>query len=121
MLVLELDGVEVDRCDRCGGTWLDAGELALVLETRGAGADRLNDALHRAADTRPTGSVCPRCSRPLRELSIAADPDLMIDRCPRGHGVWLDRGEMAEARARFAGESPVTAWLAELYPADRAH
>ena len=27
MVIYELGGVEADRCLRCGGTWLDGGEL----------------------------------------------------------------------------------------------
>ena len=32
MITLELDQVEVDYCTDCGGIWLDAGELELLLE-----------------------------------------------------------------------------------------
>ena len=31
MLTLELTGVEIDHCTDCGGIWLDAGELELLL------------------------------------------------------------------------------------------
>ena len=33
MVVLELDQIEIDHCLNCGGIWLDAGELELLLET----------------------------------------------------------------------------------------
>ena len=33
MVVLELDQIEIDHCLHCGGIWLDAGELELLLET----------------------------------------------------------------------------------------
>lgn len=32
MIVLELNEVEIDYCSSCRGIWLDAGELALLLE-----------------------------------------------------------------------------------------
>ncbi len=31
MIVLELDEVEIDHCISCGGIWLDAGELELLI------------------------------------------------------------------------------------------
>ncbi len=32
MVAFELEGVEIDRCLACEGTWLDAGELELIVE-----------------------------------------------------------------------------------------
>ena len=32
MLILELDGVEIDCCDECRGIWLDEGELELLAD-----------------------------------------------------------------------------------------
>jgi Zn-finger nucleic acid-binding protein len=34
-LVVEYDGVELDHCASCGGTWFDAGELALLFAASG--------------------------------------------------------------------------------------
>ncbi len=31
--MLELDQIEIDHCLSCGGIWLDAGEIELLLET----------------------------------------------------------------------------------------
>jgi len=31
MITLELEEVEIDHCTNCGGIWLDAGELELLL------------------------------------------------------------------------------------------
>ena len=28
------EGVEIERCEACRGTWLDSGELSKILETR---------------------------------------------------------------------------------------
>ena len=32
MITLELEDVEIDHCLDCGGIWLDAGELELLLD-----------------------------------------------------------------------------------------
>ena len=28
------EGIEIDTCDKCQGTWLDAGELTKIIETQ---------------------------------------------------------------------------------------
>ena len=38
MITLELSDVEVDHCVNCGGIWLDAGELELLLQQAQAAA-----------------------------------------------------------------------------------
>jgi len=38
--------------------------------------------------------LCPGCGVGLTPETFAEQP---IDRCPRGHGVWLDDGELASA------------------------
>ena len=37
---------------------------------------------------------CPGCAAALTPETFATQP---IDRCPAGHGVWLDDGELASA------------------------
>lgn len=120
MVVFELDGVEVDRCTSCGGTWLDTGELELITERAGVAADRLAEALAAAGDLRRTGRRCPRCLRWMREFALGGDPVVHLDRCPRGHGLWCDRGEMAAVIREFAGrrEAVVARFFAELYQDD---
>lgn len=119
MLILELAGIELDRCDRCGGTWLDTGELGLILERiegRGASSDALDAALDRAAEGPPTDLRCPRCRVRMREIMVAREPDLRLDRCRKGHGVWCERGEMKALLERFASESAITSFLAGVFP-----
>ena len=36
LIVIELDQIEIDYCLNCGGTWLDAGELEVLLEDQSA-------------------------------------------------------------------------------------
>jgi uncharacterized protein len=31
------DGVQIDTCDKCGGVWLDAGELEQVIKSESSG------------------------------------------------------------------------------------
>lgn len=88
LLVLEFEGVEVDCCPSCGGLWLDAGELGLLLD--GVPEPGALLAL-RGGEAGPRR--CPLCED--RMLTARLDEGVEVDHCRRRHGVWLDRGELA--------------------------
>jgi Zn-finger nucleic acid-binding protein len=113
MVLFELEGVEIDRCLKCGGTWLDAGELELL-----AGSGKLAEALFRGAGEAHGGRPCVRCRAELRLLRVDG---IEVDRCPRGHGLWLDRGELEKLIATCAeGEDArVARFLGDLTAAER--
>ncbi len=117
LVAFELDGVEIDRCVRCGGTWLDAGELETIGELSGVPSVALRLVVSEDRRGRRTRRRCPRCWRRLREVRIGAERQVEVDRCLLGHGLWLDRGEMEEAIRSFAsGEEGVVArFFADLY------
>ncbi len=125
MVILELDAVEIDHCISCGGVWLDAGELDLLL-----GGSEKEEMVARLL--RPIGATCTERRRPCpicgtAMMKCAAEecfPGLLLDRCPAGHGIWFDAGELqrllsfpacgAEARVislikdMFAAQKPNT-------------
>lgn len=43
---------------------------------------------------------CPRCGT---ELNLNVHEDVVVERCPRCQGVWLDRGEVGLLLARLKG------------------
>ena len=101
LVALELRGVEIDYCPTCGGTWLDPGELEQITHLAGVAPDRLSRALRETRNLNPSARACPRCARRLREVSVGEHPAVRLDRCPRGHGLWFDRGEMKTVIAQF--------------------
>jgi Zn-finger nucleic acid-binding protein len=90
----ELEGIELDRCIDCRGIWLDPGELEAIAEAAGAEPGRLSAALQAAKGKKHGERKCPRCERRLRTVQIGPRESMMIDRCPRGDGLWFDHGEM---------------------------
>ena len=82
-------GVEVDRCPRCEGMWLDYHELD-QLEDTVMDDDRIKGTVMFRSD----GSelVCPRCEGPMRWFRYR-QYNLELDFCEAEHGFWLDRGE----------------------------
>lgn len=94
MVVVEFQGIELDHCVRCRGAWLDAGELELICQRAGVAAGRLESALDTPVSPAPTDRPCPRCPRKLRAVTLGTEPPVEVDRCPAGHGIWLDGGEL---------------------------
>ena len=102
LIIVELDGIEVDHCVNCHGTWFDSGELELLIERCGAQQGQL----HRALSGARGGSVmkrrCPRCRRRMRSLSLAGAPAITIDSCRAGQGLWLDSASLAALVSVFS-------------------
>jgi hypothetical protein len=99
LVALVFKGIEADMCPECRGFWLDQGELEDLLDRTGARA--YGPALDwRDAKTPGKGKrcMCPRCDDALRQVTTEATPDqsLMLDTCPRGHGVWFDQYELRQ-------------------------
>ena len=116
MVVFELDGVEIDRCLRCSGTWLDSGEIDQLSRLHGPSAEPLGAAIAKANGEKHGDRRCPRCSSKMRIVTINL---VEIDRCPRGHGLWFYRSEMESLIASFKGgaSAAVGNFLGELRPA----
>ena len=112
LVVFELDGVEIDRCLTCAGTWLDAGELDRLARS---GPGGMGAAVAGAEGARKDERRCVRCSA---KMDIVAVRGVDVDRCPRGHGMWFDRSEMETLIAAFqAGDGDAMARiLGELRP-----
>ncbi len=116
MIALELDGIEIDHCLECKGTWLDSGEIEAILDRAGVEPGRLTQVLHQARAGERTDRRCPRCRRRMRHMHLTEPTDLTLDHCPLEHGLWFDAGEMRTlvAAAQVGYERPVAAFLADL-------
>jgi Zn-finger nucleic acid-binding protein len=93
MVVLELEQVEIDYCISCGGIWLDAGELELLLETEQERA-RLLNLLIEDDKVKEKSYRCPICSKKMKKVFVGEDRKILIDKCKKNHGLWLDKGEL---------------------------
>jgi Zn-finger nucleic acid-binding protein len=113
LIVFELDGVEIDRCLRCGGTWLDSGEIDQLARLGGGAKDSLETALSTATGPRSGERRCVRCSSKMQVVTVQS---VEIDRCPRGHGNWFDRNEI-ETLVAAHKDAGVAKFLGQLQPA----
>ncbi len=92
--VKSFDGVVIDRCPKCSGTWYDTGELEQVL------GDVFNyKALMRTVSSRLSDFVCPCCKMSMRALVFKFQKgELVFDHCPTCRGFWLDCGELISVK-----------------------
>ncbi len=87
---MEIEGVKVDFCSPCKGIWFDKDEMAFMAELPTDLPEA--DVAQLAA---PTDFDCPRCEdEKLQAMKFVKAEDLLIDRCPACHGIWLDKGEL---------------------------
>lgn len=98
MVILEFNGIEVDHCVACGGTWLDTGDLEDIdyqasVEAGSFSALLDNHASHHRPDQKGKRR-CPRCNSVMFIKKTSGAKPVEIDSCPAGHGYWFDRGEL---------------------------
>lgn len=113
LIVVERDSIEVDYCIECHGLWFDQGEIELLGELAGMAVD-----LERIEHEHPSVSGeryrnCPRCSKKMRKVDLLRGRRvLVVDFCPRGHGIWFDRGETGDFMSGFEPQAdPVTTMI----------
>lgn len=117
MIVLELDQVEIDNCSSCGGIWLDSGELEQLFgdETK---AKKMINSFNPAADIKENIHNCPICLKKMEKIKTSESPDaVIIDRCPKLHGLWFDKNELHHliAANTFDKEHKVVKLLSEIF------
>jgi Zn-finger nucleic acid-binding protein len=100
------EGVEIDRCSGCRGAWLDEGELSKVVSTA---EEQFSTALIQETlatafpgvppDERRTRGRCPKCQAAMAAVNYDYTSGVIINRCPEGHGVWMDKSELEKVQA----------------------
>lgn len=100
MMILEYHQVEIDYCPSCEGTWLDQGELELLID--------LEDKKLDLSDIPASGKSKRRCPRCHKKMVVGLFPatQVEVDICPRDGGIWLDKGELIEiAKTKASSDS----------------
>jgi len=117
MITLELEEVEIDHCTGCGGIWLDAGELELLLgQPEKAGQLLDSFKIDNASTEKPR--KCPICLKKMRKIIVGTStPTLLIDKCRRGDGLWFDKGELQDIfdRAQLDEDNKIQKLLADMF------
>ncbi|MCO4747253.1 MAG: zf-TFIIB domain-containing protein [Proteobacteria bacterium] len=97
-----VEGVEIDACPKCEGTFLEPGELEAIEDAHHKHAtgeppeqpDIVESALDMARQTRRAGAICPKCQLQMTPREYAYTSQIVVDRCGGCGGAWLDVGEL---------------------------
>ncbi len=107
MIVVEHEKIELDYCVNCSGVWFDAGELELLLETMQLEGTSLSlDSILTSPEVKSTEKKrrCPICGRKMKKATVGREPEVFIDACPRGDGLWFDSGEVGQLITQLPGK-----------------
>ena len=85
--ILRIYNVEIDCCKNCESLWFDPGELQITMNTNN---DITKDFLHAGKSK----YNCPVCHSKLRKRSFLFPERLVLDKCPNGHGIYFEKGEL---------------------------
>jgi len=99
MIAVEYRNVEIDTCAVCGGVWLDGGELEAIT------GSAVPPKTQPDPDLGPPDRDCPVCVHKLVKHRHGGT-GVVVDRCPHGDGIWLDKGELEQILAAAANDAP---------------
>lgn len=122
MITLELADVEIDHCVGCGGIWLDAGELELLLDDPRKAAGLLAS-FQEDPSAAELPRKCPICDKKMAKVVVGrSKPVLLIDKCRRGDGLWFDSGELKDVldRGQLDEDSRIQKLLADMFAHDES-
>ncbi len=101
LVATQSHGIRVEQCDRCGGIWLDQGELDRVVDAerediRWMDLDLWQDA--GEVSGKLSSRSCPYGHGLLATLSYGKS-GIEVDVCRTCGGIWLDAGELEKILA----------------------
>ncbi|MEW6057946.1 MAG: zf-TFIIB domain-containing protein [Bdellovibrionota bacterium] len=100
---IHYESERVDLCPRCKGVWCDGDELKKIIDSREKqfSGEIHKDVIPNESNASVTGKEsliaslkCLACLQPMQAINYAYSSGIHIDRCSRGHGTWLDHGEL---------------------------
>jgi Zn-finger nucleic acid-binding protein len=86
-------GVDVDRCPKCSGLWLDLFEKEALTKDRG-GAREVDRGAEPADADSDRDLLCPRDGSTLITRKAFENRETVVDSCTVCGGVFLDAGEL---------------------------
>ena len=88
----------IDMCTECGGAYFDHGELAKLARDQAASFEKLEALVdpedEPAPSSREESIACPGCGDEMERYQYAFCSGIMLDRCPKCSGLWVDEGEL---------------------------
>jgi Zn-finger nucleic acid-binding protein len=100
---IDYEGVKIDLCRHCGGSWCDQDELYQIVKRREMKFSEKDFSEITAREDSAQTSVQPElvdclkcvvCHTLMERVNYSYTSGIIIDRCRTGHGIWLDKDEI---------------------------
>lgn len=94
---IEYEGAGVRMCGQCGGTWVTPIALKAIANRRQvAFTEAVKERFVQMADESNATEqlICMRCGKTMIKEHFKEWDDIVIDRCAKCGGIWLDPGEL---------------------------
>ena len=92
-------GIEVDRCTKCGGLWFDMLEAEDLKKLSGSEAIDTGDK-KTGKDQNKIGKIkCPKDSATMLRMVVNGQPHIWYESCPVCYGTYFDAGEFKDFKA----------------------
>jgi len=104
VVVVEYEKIELDYCTQCSGVWFDSGELELLVERLhldGTGLKPEEISALAEKDVHEKPRRCPICGRRMKKVVLGSEPEVLVDVCPVGDGLWFDGGEVTQVLSQL--------------------
>ncbi len=79
-------------CAKCNGIWLSHERYESLKEIVEPKLIEFRELPAGEAQYAPLS--CPQCEQTMRKGESERDKKVIVDACPKGHGIWLDAGEL---------------------------
>jgi PAT family beta-lactamase induction signal transducer AmpG len=96
MLQLDVDGIVVDRCDRCQGIWFDKGEMEALRDKELAEAIDTGSAKRGPIFNNIDEYRCPRCGGVMTRVVDEQQRHIAYETCTDCGGSYFDAGEFRD-------------------------
>lgn len=93
------EGIEIDRCTKCGGLWFDMLEAENLKKLGGADALDTGSAETGQEQNRLEKIECPRDSSAMLRMVVNGQPHIWYESCPVCYGAYFDAGEFKDFEA----------------------
>ncbi len=104
---VEYEGLSNFSCPAGHGEWVNRDDLGEIVRRRQVEIPReYFEEFEKNSEPKPietelleSDTKCPACGALCKKVNYAYSSGILIDHCPRGCGVWLDKGELEKIQA----------------------
>ena len=96
MELLQIEGVEIDRCSGCHGLWFDPGEVEKLRNKKVAAAIDIGDPVSGKVHNAKDRYRCPRCGGRMLRKADPLQKHIWYEECEACHGSYFDAGEFTD-------------------------